>query len=179
MRLDAVEAPAVARWLRTHELTLGDLLRHPDDRDMTVAAVPVALIRGASGPVESAGAVVEAESPRPGRAHERYDADAAFVGAEAADPGSPEEAAARADGIPDPEIHFCPDPSTPLRVGDELVLLGRESGYHDLSDTLFRDAAVEYVATAREVPSTWLWRVLRHGRYPGGRAAPASGADAG
>lgn len=163
IRLDAGQAPAVARWMGRHDLTLGDLMRHPNDRDATVAAVPVALIRGGLGRPETG-------EVRPGtgstNAATRYDApagynaDAAVVGAEAADPGSPEEAAALADGVPDPEIRFCPDPSTPLQLGDELLLLGRRDGYADLSDTLFQDSAIEYVATGRQVPGTWLWRVL-------------------
>lgn len=140
VRLDTVQAPAVARWLASHELTLGDLLRHPDERTDTVAAVPVALIRGARGGVKTAGTVVEAVAGR------REKASAAADGAE----------------VPfDPEIRFCPDARTRLRLGDELVLLGHRSGYHALFDTLFHDSAIEYVATGRQVPATWLWRVLR------------------
>lgn len=119
VRLDAVHAPAVARWLARRQLVIGDLLRHPDDRDTTVAAAVVALIRRAPAETEPA---------------------------------------------PEPQIVFAPDPATPLRTGDELVVLGRESGFRELSDTLFQDSAVEYVATGRQVPTTWLWRVLSRRR---------------
>lgn len=40
------ETPAVARRLQTGAVVLGDLFRHPDDRDACVAAVPVLLLRG-------------------------------------------------------------------------------------------------------------------------------------
>lgn len=43
--LDKTDAPAAVRWLRHHELRLGDLFRHPDDRDAGVGAVPVMLVR--------------------------------------------------------------------------------------------------------------------------------------
>lgn len=160
IRLDGIQAPAVTRWMVAHELTLGDLMRHPEDRDTTVAAVPVALIRGDLGRTQTGDVVAGTGSvPSTGEA-------TVGVGAEAADLGSPEAAAAPAERVPDPEIRFCPDPSTRLRPGDELLVLGRQEGHRDLSVTLFQDSAIEYAATGRRVPSTWLWRVLtsRHAR---------------
>lgn len=44
--LDAKNAPAAYRWLRTQPLSVGDLLRHPDDRDQHLPLVPLMLIRG-------------------------------------------------------------------------------------------------------------------------------------
>lgn len=155
VRLDDVQAPAVARWLTSHELTLDDLLRHPDDREATVAAMVVALIRGKPDTSDAApGTVVVVES-----AQARASAGL--------------EATARADPGLDPQIIFSPEGSTALQVGDELVLLGRESGFQALFTTLFQDSAVEYVASGRRVPTTWLWRVLKHGRgsQPSGKSA--------
>jgi voltage-gated potassium channel len=40
------EAPAVVRWLSGHDLALGDLLRHPDDRSETLQVVALLLVRG-------------------------------------------------------------------------------------------------------------------------------------
>lgn len=40
------ETPALARRLTGHTVLLGDLFRHPSDRDDLVAAVPVMLVRG-------------------------------------------------------------------------------------------------------------------------------------
>ena len=40
------QAPAVVRRLRTSPVRLGDLVRHPDDREARVAVVPVMLARG-------------------------------------------------------------------------------------------------------------------------------------
>ncbi len=53
-----------------------------------------------------------------------------------------------------------PDPSTPLHVGDELMLYCGPSGRALLSEVLFSDASVEYAATGRRVPATWIWRRL-------------------
>lgn len=44
--LEHATAPAVARWLETRPLKLGDLLRHPDDRDVHLQLDPLMLIRG-------------------------------------------------------------------------------------------------------------------------------------
>jgi hypothetical protein len=38
-------APAAVRWMRGHELTVGDLLRDPDDRERRLAAYPAVLVR--------------------------------------------------------------------------------------------------------------------------------------
>lgn len=46
VELNGRSAPAVFRWLSTHDLSLGDLLRDPDDRDGRVAALPLVLVRG-------------------------------------------------------------------------------------------------------------------------------------
>lgn len=43
--IDSQEAPAVVRWLRHHDLCLGDLLRAPDDRDTFVEATVLTLVR--------------------------------------------------------------------------------------------------------------------------------------
>ena len=44
--LDEQEAPALGGWLARGELTLGDLLRSPADRDQRLDAVPLLLLRG-------------------------------------------------------------------------------------------------------------------------------------
>jgi Trk K+ transport system NAD-binding subunit len=105
VRLDAVQAPAVVRWLGDHELTLGDLLSHPDDRTRPLPAVALLLVR-------------------------------------------------------DDDTVFTPSPDELLHPGDQVLLVERRDARAALSRTLFYDASVEYVATGREVPSTWLWRRL-------------------
>ncbi len=47
MRLDIDQshAPAAVRWLRVGELTVGDLVRDPDDRDQRLAVYPAVLVR--------------------------------------------------------------------------------------------------------------------------------------
>ena len=46
LRLTAHEAPALQRWLRDGAVTVGDLLRSPDDRDEALDAVVLLLLRG-------------------------------------------------------------------------------------------------------------------------------------
>lgn len=53
-----------------------------------------------------------------------------------------------------------PPEDTPLRVGDDLLIASVPQGYAYLRDSLYGDAAVEYAATGRQVPSTWVWRKL-------------------
>lgn len=60
----------------------------------------------------------------------------------------------------DDDFVFDPDPETPLRPGDSLLVLTRRSALRALGDTLFYDSSVEYVATGRELPQTWLFRKL-------------------
>jgi hypothetical protein len=109
--LDQHQAPSVLRWLRSHELTLGDFIRHPDDRDQPLPLVPLLLIR-------------------------------------------------------DGETTFTPSSDHLLAAHDQILFLGRRRGFGGLRDALFHDAGLEYVATGRHVPSTWLWRMLARRRTP-------------
>jgi Trk K+ transport system NAD-binding subunit len=109
------EAPAVVRWLADHELTVGDLLRHPDDRSAPLPVVPLLVVRGA-------------------------------------------------------ELILTPDDDTSLRIGDQLLLAGKDIGLSDLSDALFSSATIEYITTGRVVPSTWVWRALTGRRRAAARA---------
>ena len=59
---------------------------------------------------------------------------------------------------------YAPDPATLLRPGDEVALLVGESALTLLHGTLSSDAAVEYLATGRDVPSTWVGRALARPR---------------
>jgi Trk K+ transport system NAD-binding subunit len=44
--LSHLEAPAVARWLAHHQLTVGDLLRNPEDRARPLPVVALLMMRG-------------------------------------------------------------------------------------------------------------------------------------
>lgn len=62
---------------------------------------------------------------------------------------------------------FLPKLSFPLECDDVVLFAGRSHSHGLLSETLYYDATVEYVATGREVPSTWLGRTLNaSGRQP-------------
>lgn len=103
--LSEAEAPAVVRWLAGHELTVGELLRSPDNRSQPLPLVTLLMVRG-------------------------------------------------------DELILTPDDDTALRVGDQLLVAGKTDGLSALSEALFFPAAIEYVATGRVVPSTWVWRVI-------------------
>ena len=45
VRLEQAETPALLRWLEVADVTLGDLLRDPDDRDRLLPVVPLLLLR--------------------------------------------------------------------------------------------------------------------------------------
>lgn len=112
------EAPAVVRWLADHDITVGDLLRHPDDRSETLPLVTLLIARGE-------------------------------------------------------ELILTPDDDTSLRVGDQLLVAGKDDGLSDLSDALFSTATIEYITTGRALPSTWVWRVLTERRRASRRRAPS------
>lgn len=63
---------------------------------------------------------------------------------------------------------YLPGEEEPVRVGDEVLLLGRRGALDAVHDTVFGDALVEYVATGRQVPETWLWRRLSSRRRRAG-----------
>lgn len=46
LTLNTTSAPAVVRYLQRGELTIGDLLRDPDDREVRLAVYPAVLVRG-------------------------------------------------------------------------------------------------------------------------------------
>lgn len=58
-----------------------------------------------------------------------------------------------------------PDLDTELEVGDTIALLVRSSGYGLLRGNLGHDVAIEYLATGREVPATWIGRVVTRGQH--------------
>lgn len=55
---------------------------------------------------------------------------------------------------------FVPGPDVALEVGDEVLIASRRRARGALRDVLFHDATVEYLATGRRVPTTWVWRAL-------------------
>ncbi len=59
---------------------------------------------------------------------------------------------------------FNPDGDVQLREGDDIIIAARDRASAVLRDTLFYDASIEYVATGRHLPSTWLWRQLADSR---------------
>ena len=106
LRLDSASAPAVVAWLRReNSLTIGDLLRYPDDRETELQLVAMSLIR-------------------------------------------------------DGDTTILPSSDIQLEVDDELVLAGRSKAFHALGAALNYFSTLTYVATGKQVPSTWLWRVL-------------------
>lgn len=103
--LSPKEAPAVHAWLSGRPLRFGDLLRDPEDREQSVAAVVLAIAR-----------------------------EDTFV--------------------------LTPDDDEALHPGDQLRVAGTSAGLADVADLLFSSSGLEYAATGRQVPATWLFRQL-------------------
>ena len=115
-------APAIAAWLRRgRALTLGTLLRQPDDRESTLPLAALVLIRG----------------------------------------GQPQ---------------FMPSEDAPLEVGDRVLIVGKPSGLSQVRDICHYPATVEYLATGRVVPLTWVWtRLTARRRARDDVSPPAAG----
>ena len=107
--LDKKAAPAIVEWLTGRSLTIGDITRHPDDRDERVAAIVLMLVR-------------------------------------------------------DGELTLTPPDDTELRPDDQLLFAGTKQGLDDLSDSLYSEAALEYLATGHQVPTAYVWRLLSRGK---------------
>lgn len=104
--LSADQAPAIAGWLRRGRvLTLGDLMRKPDDRQSMLPLAALVLIRGG-------------------------------------------------------EQWFMPSEDTPLAGDDQVLLVGKPAGLSRVREVCHYPATVEYLATGRDVPLTWLWARL-------------------
>ena len=104
--ISAEKAPALAEWLRRgNTLTLGDLIRKPDDREATLPLAALVLVR---------------------------------------------------DGEP----QFMPAEDTALALEDQVLLVGKPGGLAQVSEICHYPATVEYLATGREVPLTWVWTKL-------------------
>jgi voltage-gated potassium channel len=56
------------------------------------------------------------------------------------------------------EAHMTPDDDFIVMIGDELLLAGRATDRRALENTMFDEAACEYVLRARHLPSSWVWR---------------------
>ena len=56
---------------------------------------------------------------------------------------------------------YVPALDTPLQPDDAIIAVGRRRAFDTMADALFYDHTVEYLATGRHVPATWLWRSLR------------------
>lgn len=104
--LSSEHAPAIAGWLRRGQtLTLGTLMRQPDDRESTLPLAALVLVR-------------------------------------------------------DGEAQFMPAEDTPLALDDQVLLVGKPAGLALVREIFHYPATVEYLATGRDVPLTWVWAKL-------------------
>jgi hypothetical protein len=104
--LSSEHAPAIAGWLRRGQtLTLGTLMRQPDDRESTLPLAALVLVR-------------------------------------------------------DGEAQFMPAEDTPLALDDQVLLVGKPAGLAVVREIFHYPATVEYLATGRDVPLTWVWAKL-------------------
>lgn len=59
------------------------------------------------------------------------------------------------------EPRLLPDAEQDIRLGDQLLLVGRESARKDLDLTLFNGHTLDFVLTGRDAPSGLIWEKLR------------------
>lgn len=106
LTLSSEHAPAIAGWLRRGQtLTLGTLMKQPDDRDTTLPLAALVLVR-------------------------------------------------------DGEAQFMPAEDTPLALDDQVLLVGKPAGLALVREICHYPSTVEYLATGRDVPLTWVWAKL-------------------
>lgn len=55
---------------------------------------------------------------------------------------------------------FMPGEDTPLEIGDQVLVAGKPAGLSRVRDICNYPATVEYLATGRDVPLTWVWARL-------------------
>jgi len=58
------------------------------------------------------------------------------------------------------EQRFMPAEDTPLDLDDQVLLVGKPSGLSQVRQICHYPANVEYLATGRDVPLTWVWTRL-------------------
>ena len=60
----------------------------------------------------------------------------------------------------DGEPRFMPDPATTLALDDQVLLVGKSDGLSQVHEICHYPTTVEYLATGRDVPLTWVWSRL-------------------
>jgi len=55
---------------------------------------------------------------------------------------------------------FMPAEDTPLAADDQILLVGKPAGLSQVREICHYPATVEYLATGRDVPLTWVWSRL-------------------
>ena len=58
------------------------------------------------------------------------------------------------------ETQFMPPEDTPLALDDQVLLVGKPAGLAQVREVCHYPATVEYLATGRDVPLTWVWARL-------------------
>lgn len=62
--------------------------------------------------------------------------------------------------VRDGEPHFMPPEDTPLAPNDQVLLVGKPAGLALVREICHYPATVEYLATGRDAPLTWVWARL-------------------
>lgn len=74
------------------------------------------------------------------------------------------------------QTQFVPE-DTALEVGDRVLLVGKPSGLSQVRDIFHYPATVEYLATGRVVPLTWVWAKLTARRRSRDDVSSSCGSD--
>ena len=71
------------------------------------------------------------------------------------------------------EPQFMPSEDTLLALDDQVLIVGKPAGLAQVREICHYPATVEYLATGRDVPLTWVWKRLSALRR--GRTGPQTG----
>jgi Trk K+ transport system NAD-binding subunit len=53
-----------------------------------------------------------------------------------------------------------PDETTELKLGDEIVIAGQTGAFNSQTEVIYDDSTIHYVVTGREIPTSWIGRVI-------------------
>jgi hypothetical protein len=146
VRLTAAEAPALQPWLAEGRVTLGDLVRDPDDRGQRMQ--PLWKVR-----------LTAAEAPG---LREWLAAGAVTLGGLFRDPDDRDRTL---EIVPlmllrDGASTLGPDLDVRLQADDELLLAGEGGARRALERTMLLDATAAFVVAGEVRHESWLWRRL-------------------
>ena len=67
--------------------------------------------------------------------------------------------------IRDGGVESLPSEETPLKLGDQVLMIGGTEAFDEQTEALYDDSTLYYVATGQDIPTSQAWRRLTHQRW--------------